>query len=456
MPTVHHESKDALHATLTVDVSKSDYIESVNKKLKEYRQKAQIKGFRPGKVPMALIKRKFGNALLIDEVNELVGKEINNYINDNKIKTIGQPIANNELKVDINIQNPSDYSFQFDMGIAPDFNLEGINPDNKLPFYNISVNDEAIDKEVEAVRGKFGAGFEEDINDINDTDLLIVDLSEMENGSVKEEGFTKEGTYISMRDIANEELKDKLLTATLGDTFNTNVYNIENKSRDHVRKHILGLTPNQVINEEFQMTIKEIKRVKKAELNEELFAKIFPGQDITTIDAFREKIQDEIKRNYHQSSNHHFQELVFEELITKNELELPEDFLKIWLEASNKDLAADFFETDDYTNFKKSLRWNLIREKIAEEYKVEVGMDDIKNNIKGEILRYFNYQIPMEGEMMDNMVNRVLSDKEEVRRRFDLIMDEKVLQSAAEHVGKEMKEITLEKFEEITTAHRNK
>lgn len=455
MPTVKHENTDALNAILTVEIEKSDYLPEVNNQLKDYRKKAQIKGFRPGKVPMGMIKSRYGNSLLVDKVNELVGESINKYINDNKLRTIGQPLPVEGKEVQLNINKPDDYTFEFEIGLTADFEVEGISLDNKLPYYDIDVDDEQVNEEVEAVRGRFGAGFEEDVTDIIETDMLTISLEELDGAELKEDGVVREETYLALRDVANDELKDNLLTATVGDSFDINVFQMEDKPAEHVKKHILGLEEDAEVGEMFRLTIKEVKRVKKADLNPEFFNQLFPNENIETEEAFRDRIKEEIGKNYKQASLAHFNDLVFDELIAKNEIELPLEFLKKWLKNNNEDLEYSYFETKDFENFQRSLRWNIIREDLAERYQAEVQMEEIENMVRDEVLRYFNYQIPAYGEMMDNMVQRVLSDQNETRRRFDMLMDQKVLQGAAENMGKDVKNMSKDEFEALTKEYRD-
>jgi len=455
MSAITLENTDALNAILTIEVAKDDYFDKVNKKLKDYRKKAQIKGFRPGKVPMGIIKRKFGNDLLIDEINTIVGEGINNYINDNKLKTIGQPILVADKSQEITIRKPSDYTFKFEVGLAPEFELQGVSLDHELPYYEIQVEDEAIEEEIERARREYAGGFEDDITDIIDTDMLVISLEELdENGEVKEDGVVRDMTYLAMRDISNDELKENLLSATIGDSFDVNVFEMEDKPKDHVRKHVLGVKPTQVFNEQFRLNIKEIKRVKKAELNEEFFNRLFPEDEIATVEEFNEKIKERILESYKQTANHYFNDLVFDNLLEQNNFDLPVAFLQKWLGENNPNLTAEYFESKDFDNFKRSIRWQLVRERIAEEHEIEVTMDEIKERVRYEVMQHFNFQIPAYGEMMDNMINRVMEDKDEVRRRFDAIMDQKVVQVAADNTGKDVREISKEDFDAMVEKYR--
>lgn len=450
MPTIKHEHVDPLNAVVTVELSKEDYLTNVNKKLKEYRQKAQIKGFRPGKVPMSLIKRKFGNAILVDEVNEVLGKGLEDYFKDNTLRVLGQPLAIEDKDLRINIAQPTNYTFQFEIGLAPEFDVQGISADNKLPFYDITVSEATIDEEIDNVRRKHSKGFQNNITDVQEGDMLAISLQELdEAGAIKEGGVFKEETFLALKDLNNDQLKDDLLTATIGDHFDFDIYTIEDKEETYIRKHILGLEEDQPVNNQFRLTIKEVKRVDKATLDQEFFKQLFPNDEIETVEQFREKVQGEIYKGYKQSANNHYNSLVFDFLLEQNQLELPVAFLQKWLSQNNKELTNEFFEGKEFEAFIRNTNWSLIRDKLAEQHEITVNYQDVEDMTRGEILNYFNYQIPPYGEMMDNMLERILSDQKEVNRRFDTLMDQRILDRVSEHMGKEMIDSTREEFEAV-------
>lgn len=455
MPTIKHEHVDPLNAVVTVELSKEDYLTNVTKKLKEYRQKAQIKGFRPGKVPMSLIKRKFGNAVLVDEVNEVLGKGLEEYFKDNTLRVLGQPLAIEDKDLRMTIAQPASYTFQFEIGLAPEFEVKGISADSKLPFYNITVSEEAIDKEIDQVRRQRSKGFQNNVTDVQEGDMLAISLQELdEAGAIKEDGVVKEETFLALKDIHNDQLKEDLLTATIGDHFDFDIYTIEDKDESYIRKHILGLEEDQTVNNQFRLTIKEVKRVDKAPLDETFFKELFPNDEIETVEQFREKVQSEIYKGYKQSANNHYNSLVFDFLMEQNELELPIEFLKKWLNQNNEDLPADFYEGEEFKAFIRNTNWSLIRDKLAEQYEVSVNYQDVEDMTRGEILNYFNYQIPPYGNMMDNMLERILSDQKEVNRRFDTLMDQRILERVAENMGKEVIDSTREEFEAALKAYQ--
>ncbi len=455
MPTIKHENVDELNAIVTVEVAKEDYLPKVNQRLKKYRKEAQISGFRPGKVPMSLIKRKFGNAVLMEEINEALGNGLNDYFKEESLRVLGNPIAILDKELDIKINNPESYTFQFEVGLAPDFEVQGISADDKLPFYDITVTEEAVTDEIEKVRSKQSKGFQNNITDVEEGDMLAIRLEELDGeGNVKENGVVKEETFLALRDLNNDGLKDDLLTATIGDSFDFDIYTVEDKAPAYIRKHVLGIEEEQEVNEQFRLTIKEVKRVDKAELNPEFFQQLFPDEEIETEEAFREKVKSEIYKGYKQSANNHYSNLVFDHLLERNQLDLPMDFLKKWLKENNPEITDEFFDGAEFENFVKSTNWSLIREKLAEQYDVKVDYQDVENMTRSEILGYFNYQIPPYGEMMDSMLERILSDKKEVNKRFESLMDQRILEKAAENMGKDMIDSSKEDFETVLKVYQ--
>lgn len=457
MSTIKHDHVDPLNAIVTVELSKEDYLDNVTKKLKEYRQKAQIKGFRPGKVPMSLIKRKFGNSVLVDEVNQSIGQGLDEYFKENKLRVLGQPLAIEDKDLRLSIAQPTSYTFKFEIGLAPEFEVQGISADSKLPFYDISVNEETVDEEIENARRKNSTGFQTNITDVEEGDMLGISLQELDaDGAPKTDGIFKEETFLALRDLNNDQLKEDLLTATIGDTFDFDIYTIEDKDEAYIRRHILGIEDEdqREINSQFRLTIKEVKRVAKANLDETFFKQLFPNDEIETVEQFREKVKGEIYKGYKQSALGHYNSLVYDFLLEENQLDLPVEFLKKWLIQNNEGIDDTFFEGKEFEAFIRNTNWSLIREKLAEQYEVNVNYQDVENMTRGEIMSYFNYQIPAYGEMMDNMLERILSDKKEVNRRFESLMDQRILERVSENMGKDMIDSTREEFEAVLKTYQ--
>ncbi|MCH2042713.1 MAG: hypothetical protein MK212_01110 [Saprospiraceae bacterium] len=447
MPTVTREDLDALNTIITVELPTSDYLPEVNKQLKDYRKKVQIKGFRQGNVPMGMIKRKFGTNVLVEKINERVNKELDNYFKEEKIGFLGDPMPIRDEGIRFDINKPQDYNFRFKLGLIPEFDIQGMDADNVLPFYDITVTDEMLNEEKDQIQKRFGEGFEENVMDIRDEDVILVDLEEMENGEIKEGGVSKERAHLLVRQIPDAELKDQLYTATVEDSFDVDVYGLETGDKKRVHKFILDIPEEQEINSTFRMTIKHIQRVKRGELNEALFQKVFPNEEepITTVEAFEERLRDEIYKAYRQQSRRQFYGVVHKSLMDLNNFELPDAFLKEWLVDTNK-VKADVIEAE-YADFATATRWSLIRDKVANENEIEVTRQDISNTVRGEILRYLNYQMEPFNPMINQMVDKSMEDENVVRKHFENLLNERVLEHVAELVGKDMIAVTKEEFE---------
>lgn len=448
MSNITREDIEELNIVLTVNLETNDYLPQVNKKLKEYRQKAEFKGFRPGKVPMALIKRRVGNAILAEEVNTVLNDKMKAYLDEEKLKYVGQPLPIDKAEdINLDINKPTDYAFRFELGLVPDFEIEGL--DTALPFYDIQVNDDEIESEVERLRKQFGQGFEEDITDIVEDDLIVVKLEELdEEGNIKEDGFVKDETFVLVKDLGEDKLREDVLTATINDSFDINIYKLEkDKDAKHVEKYVLGLEEGQTTGEMFRMTIVRIQRVKKADLSEEFYSQIFPDGEVADMDAFNDRIRDEIYKARKQNSRQFFYGVLYDALVANNQFELPKTFLEKWIKESQGVDVAEKQAT--YNHFVKMIRWSLIREKLADKYEVDVTYEDVRESTRMEVLRYFNFQIEPRGEMVENLIDRVLKDRSELQRRFENLMDNAVLERTAEDAAKEMKEVTKEEFEAI-------
>lgn len=464
MPTISRENMDALHAVITLELPKSDYLPQVEQKLKDQRKKAHLKGFRPGQVPMGFFRAKFGNSILNDEIQEIVGKELDGYFKAENIKYLGQPLP--ITTIDININKPQDFLLQFEIGLEPQYEIEGISLDNVLPYFDVQIDDEAVDKEVEQLRKRFASGFEDDILDIKEGDMLVVDLQELtEEGQEKEGGHSREEVTVFVNDIKNAELKDQLFTATVGDKFEVNPYDLDKGNKETVDKYLLDVKAGQVVGDKFRMTIRSIRRTKLADLSPEFYKQIFPDANTTPaegeeevqapdmdLESFRERIREEIYKAYRRSVRFRFYRTVHKSLMELNKFDLPVAFLKKWLNRTRGVSEQDF--EAGYEEFSYNTRWSMMRDKLAERFGVEVTKDELEWSIRMEIVRYFNYQVGPYSEVVTKTLERVTDNKQEMNRRYENMLDERVLEHVAEEVGKDVKVVSRQEFEAMLEEER--
>ena len=454
MPAIERADLDAISAIVTVNIPTADYLPMVNQELKNYRKKVKLKGFRKGRVPMGIVKRKFGNTVLAKKVKERVDKELNDYLGKEKIALLVEPILIPDSSIDFNINKPQDYNFRFKLGLTPKFDVQGISGENVLPFYNVTISDEMVAFEKDHIRKHFGEGFEENVTNILDEDVILIDLQELENEDIKEGGLSKESIHIMVRQISDAGLKSQLYAATVGDSLNVNVYHLSVNGREHIRRFILDIPEDQEINPTFRMTIKHIRRVKKADVNAALFQKIFPKEKepITTEEAFDKRLRDEIHRAYHQQSQKKFYNEIYESLIKLNNFDLPGDLLKEWLLNTRRADATTI--SDVYNQFAKATRWSLIRNKIASDNNIKVNPQEVEVVIRREVLSYLDEKIEPFDSGVNDMVRKAMEDDGVVTKHSDKILDEHVVKHVAKLIQKDIKNVTKEEFEAIVKANQ--
>jgi len=450
MPAISRDIISETSSIIKVAVANADYAPKVKLKLREFQSQSNIKGFRPGQTPMSFIKKRFGATVVMEVVEEIVRETMGNYFKEEKLVYLAQPLPSESNVYRYDADSNQDYNFEFELGTVPSFELKGATLDNVLPFYDIMIDEEFLNGEIEKLRKRFSTGFEEDITDIQDEDLIFCQLDELENGSIKHKGVSRNEVPFFLRDI-NPELKAQIVGAKVGDTFDANIYAIEPKrDREFVRKHFLQTNSKHAVNETFRLTVVRVQRPKKAEMSEEFFNRLFPNEAVTDVDAFQEKMRGEMQKAYKQLSMQKFYGTIFDALMDANQITLPIDFLKKWLLFTNKDVTAEFFETEQFKAMQNDIRWGLLRDRIASQFSLEVSREDVEDAVRVEILRYFNYQIPPYGEYINGMINRVLADRQEFQRRYEAVLDERVLERLSEEIGKDVKTVTKAEFDALS------
>ncbi len=447
MPAISRDIISETSSIIKVAVANADYAPKVKQKLREFQSQSNIKGFRPGQTPMSFIKKRFGNAVVMEVVEEIVKETMGNYFKEEKLVYLAQPLPSDDNAYRYDVETNQDYNFEFELGTVPPFELQGATLDTILPFYDIMIDEEFLNAEVEKLRRRFSSGFEENIVEVQEEDLIFCQLDELENGTVKHKGISRNEVPFFLRDV-NPALKAQLVGSQIGDTFDTNVYEIEPKrDREFVRKHFLQTNSKHAVGDIFRLSVSRIQRPKKAEMTEEFFARLFPNEVVSDLDSFNEKMRGEMQKAYKQLSMQKFYGTIYDSLMENNPINLPVEFLQKWLLFTNKQVTADFFATEQFKSMQNDIRWGLLRDRTAAQFAIEVSREDVEDAVRVEILRYFNYQIPPYGEYINGMINRVLGDRSEFQRRYEAVLDERVLERLAEEIGKEVKTISKAEFD---------
>jgi trigger factor len=415
MPNVVRTDIDALNAVLTVNVAKEDYLSKVKKDMKTFTQRQPMKGFRPGKTPPKLVQSMYGTEFVMDAVNKTLQDTLSNYLQTEKPEIFGQPIGSVEqpdFKFDP--KNPSDFSMSFDLGLIPQFEVKGLDA-TSFERYVVQVDPAKIDAELDN-RRKNGGETKEVEDAIQDNDVIY--LYAKEHGG----SFVKEDLTLSMNWL-NDEIQDVFKTQKVGDQLTVNIFQLEKETTaEYVRKYFLGIedSDNREINENFDVKITKVTRVVPAAFDEEFFQKNF---GVSTEAEAREQLNTTLGGTYTAQADALLIRDFQLRLIEANKFDLPDGFLKRWLLTQNDKNTPEIVESG-YENFAQSMRWSLIRSKVAKEGGVQISDDDLKNYYRDRIKGYLG-GMAIDDAFIDSLVEKVFDDEKQLSELYEDVMTEK-------------------------------
>lgn len=446
---ISFENPDKINGLLTITVDESDYKDNVEKTLKDYRKKANIPGFRPGMVPMGLIKRQFGTSVKMEAVNKFVGEQIYKYVQDNKIQMLGEPLPS-EKQEPVDLEKAAPYTFKFDIAVAPEFKCE-LSGRDKVDYYNITVDDALIDRQIDMFASQAGTYEKAKVYEGNDS--LKGDLRELdEKGNTKEGGLTVEGAILMPSYIKVEDQKKIFENAKLGDviTFNPRKAYPENDSE---LSSLLKIERDQVAKYtgDFSFQITEINHFQKHEVNQELFDTVYGKDTIKDEKSFREKIAEGLKTQLATDSDFRFIQDVRTHCEKKvGKLEYPDALLKKIMLANNKDKDQAFVDKN-YDGSIKELTWHLIKEQLVAANKVKIEDADVKDAAKeaarAQFAQYGMNNIPE--EYIEHYADDMLKKQESVQPLVDRAVDRKLTEILKGVVKLNSKEVSLDDFNKM-------
>ncbi len=438
------EESGNLTALVHINLKEEDYIDKVNQQLKAYRKEAKMPGFRPGMVPMGMIKRMYGKAVLADEVNKSVSDALNNYLVENKINVLGNPLPNEEKTATLDFDKQKDFDFFFDIGMAPDVKVD-LSEEIKIPYHKIKVSDGEVENALNDIRKRLGKEEHPEKAEVEDSvkgKFVQVD----EEGNDLEDGHTKEASFV-ISDLALKTIQKKFVGKEKGKRV---VFNPAKAFKnDEKVKELLGLADgDEKLKADYAFEIEEITHTIPAELNEEFYKKVYPSDDLKTEEEFRNRIREDLAGHYQKDADKQFVSDTIDYLLKEINPELPDEFLKRWLYESNKEKATKEQIDGQYDSYAKTFKWQLIEEKLINAYgdALRVTREDVRNKVRA----YF--QIPGGGEpnpQMEGIVDQLLSNEEEYNRIFGELMDERYITFFKEKIGKDEKEVSTDEFIKI-------
>lgn len=420
------EDTGALTATLKLKLVPEDYAPGVEKALKEQRRTAVLPGFRAGQVPMTLIKKRVGRALLVNEVERLIGESLNNYIQQNGLRPLGQPLPNNDSMVGNNWDEPGEFNFQYEMGLTPVFDIE-LNDKLGVEYPVVDVDDALVSKEVSDMQRRFGSL--EDAEVAGEKDMLLGDLIELdETGAIKPGGLMNR-TTISLEYLKNDAARQLFIGRVAGDEVKVDPHAISDGHDDLARMLNTDHEGVHHLQGEMLFRIAEIKRMTAVPIDQTLFDRVFGKDAISSEADFRARVKEGLENSFRRDSDRVFKRLVMRKLQERAHIDLPDAFLKRWIaETSQKPVTPEEVESG-YTGYADGLKRELVEQRVLEKYGLEAKGEEIDMFAKRYITDQFaQYGMPApEGEKLQEMAGRMLADREQIKRMRDSIVEQKLM-----------------------------
>ena len=436
------ENIDSLNAFIKVQMKKEDYEPQVEKNLKAYSKQVEIKGFRKGQVPKSIVKKMYGNQLLSETINDLLSKEVNNYIVENKLDVLGHPIPKDGQQFDVVVNDMKDFDFSYEIGLAPDFKLTYLDKNPTVEREVPKVTKEMLDEEVERMQKRYGK-VEEVTGKLQDDDMLAIKLDAQD-----------ESGHHNHTSIALDMIKDKKAAAAvkkmkIGDTIDIDPFTAFDKPEAEVAKQIVG--QEGLLAEhapKYTMTLESAKRVMPAEINAEFLDGIYGKGEVKDEAGLRTKLEEDIDGYFSKQGDAKLYNKVAENLIEKTDMPLPDAFLKKWIAMTNENPITPEQIEKDYEGFQKNLKWSLIIKKVGKENNIEVADSEVRAKIGEQVKQQMlSYGIPtISDEETAKFVDNMMAQKEHVNKTKETILEEKMFEYFKTQLTIKDKKVSLEEF----------
>lgn len=426
---------DALNAVVTVEVSKADYAEKVEKVLVDYRKNASIPGFRKGAVPMSLIQKQYGKAVLLEEVNKLLQENLNKYLVEEKLDILGNPLP--KVTEDFN-WDVEDYKFEFELGLAPEFKVD-LAAKNDIVNYTIVADDKMLNDQVARIQKQYGKLIAKDVVEAgNDVSGVFAN---------EEKGINNR-TTLSLDVFADKKTAKAFIGKKVGDVVTLKTKGLFDD--DHKLMDYLAVGHDDVhgLDIEVTFTIDEVTTHEPAVLDQELFDKLFGPKVITSVDELKAKIKEDAEKQFEQQADQKFLNDVTEFLVAKTKFDLPAEFLKKWIQSAGENPLTAEQADEEFAKSEKGLRYQLIEGKIISENGLQITFEELKaytsDLIKKQMAQFG--QMDPSDEDVQGIVARVMSNQDEVRRLSEQVMNEKMLNLFKDKVKAKSKEVSYDDF----------
>jgi trigger factor len=447
---VIRQDVDALNAVLKVQVTPADYQNKVKNSLEKYRKTAKIPGFRPGHIPMALVQKQYGKSVLAEELNKIVNDALYGFITENKIDILGNPIPKEGVEVVGDFDKPADFEFEYEIGLSPTFEIP-LNAKSKFDYVKVKIDDKLVDKQLEDLRRRYGKLISAD--SVGENDLVLAQFVELNEDESIQEGGIMHSSTISMEFIEDKKVKNAIVGKVKGDQVIVDPATVSRGGKDTAA--MLGISEEELpnVSNKFKMTINEIKHMEMAELNQELFDRLFGAGAINSEKELRERIAKDLDGMFANDSDRLLTRAVFDDLLENTKVTLPDSFLKRWIKVSNEKPITDEQINKDYDNYAKGLKWQLIQSSIFKNNDIKLDNAEVIEFTKGLLVNnYAQYGIPApEDKELTASAYQVLQNKEEAGRIYDMMAEQKLTQFFKATVKLKDKEVSYDEFVSIAS-----
>jgi len=433
---------DAQNGVLKVEIAAADYQNKVKAALEKYRKTAKIPGFRPGHVPAGLIQKQYGKSVLLEELNKLTNDAIYRYVIDEKLDILGNPLPI-ENGVEGSFDEPADFIFSYEIGYSPVFELP-ISSKTKMEYNTVKIDKKLLSKQTEDLRRRYGKLISSD--EVTAKDMVMGKFEELDANGVKEDGINH-STTISMEFLENKAGTQLLVGKKVNDTFELDLSMVSKGPEDAAA--MLGIAPDVYasLTSKFQFTINDIKRMEMAELNEELFQKLF-GDEVKTAEEMNKRIEADLSRMFEEDADRLFTKKVFDLVISETQMNFPEAFLKRWIKSSSEKPVSDEDLDREFDAYLNSLKWQLIQTKIFKDNNIQLTNEEVINYTKSLVLgNYAQYGLPApdDAELTDT-AKRLLQNKEQANGIYDRLAEAKLTTFFKGTVSMTKKELAYDDF----------
>jgi trigger factor len=447
---VTREDVSSNSAILRVKVTPADYEKNVANAIEKTRKQANIPGFRKGHVPASLVKKQYGKSILADELNKVVNDFLNSFITENKIEILGNPIPFEKEEVKGDFNNPADFEFAFEIGITPEFKIDSTLKET-FNYVSVKIDDELINKQVDDLRRRYGKLVASE--KIGDTDLVMAQFTELNDDKTVKEGGIVHSSTISMEFVEDKKAKKELTGKKVGDKVVVNPAHVSKGGKDTAA--LLGIKEEDLatISDKFELSVTEVRHMELAELNQELFDKLFGEGEVKSEADLKDRVKADLDKMFANDSDRLLTRAVYDKLIADTQIDLPSDFLKRWIQVSNeKPITLEEIDAQ-FEGYEKGMKWQLIQGQIFKANDLKLNQTDAIEFTKQLLAnQYAQYGIPApEDKELTASAVQVLGNREESARVYDMLAESKLTEFFKANVKLKNKEVSYDEFVEIAS-----